>query len=44
MKNKLLITPGIFICAIFLNGFEPYDDFKVELILDAKPMLAGGSI
>ena len=44
MKNKLLVTLGIFICAIFLNGFEPYDDLKAELILDAKPMLGGGSI
>ena len=44
MKNKLLVTLRIFICAIFLNGFKPSNDLNAELVLDAKAMLGEGSI
>ena len=44
MKNKLLVTLGIFIFTIFLNGFKPSDDLNAYLVLDTKSMLGEGSI
>lgn len=44
MKSKLFVTLGVFICAIFLNGFKPSDDLNADLVLDTKSMLGEGSI
>jgi sugar lactone lactonase YvrE len=44
MKNKLRVILGIFICTIFLNGFNPSDDLTADLVLDTKSKLGEGSL